>query len=190
MPALLWARGCYAYFFLLSLSFFFFFRAIPAACEVPRLGVTQSCSCWPTPHSQQQQIQAASATYTATYGNTGSSIHWARPGMERKLRQVLNLLSHSGNGSPLFKREGLFIYLLAVFLLLFFGDFLFVCLFLGLHSRHREVPRLGSCQATPQPQQWGNPSLVCDLHHSSQQCWIPNLLSEGGQGSNLRPHGH
>ena len=49
--------------------------------------------------------------------------------------------------------------------------------FLGPHSRHMEVPRLGvkselqllayaTATATP------DPSLVCDLHHSSRQCWI------------------
>ena len=55
--------------------------------------------------------------------------------------------------------------------------FLFVCLlfvaFQGPTPRHREVPRLGlnlsgSCQ--PQPRR--DPSRVCDLHRSSEQCWI------------------
>ena len=53
--------------------------------------------------------------------------------------------------------------------------------FLGLHLRHMEVPRLGieselqlpaSTTATP------DPSSVCSLHHSSQQRWILNPLSE------------
>ena len=35
-----------------------------------------------------------------------------------------------------------------------------------------------------------DPSHVCDLHHSLWEFWILNPLSEGGQGSNLHPHGH
>ena len=50
--------------------------------------------------------------------------------------------------------------------------------FLGPHPRHTEVPRLGSnqsysCRPTAQPQ-----PLICDLHHSSQQCWILNPLNK------------
>ena len=55
--------------------------------------------------------------------------------------------------------------------------------FLGLHPRHIRVPRLGvhlelsppayaTATATP------DPSCVCDLHQSSQPCWILNLLNE------------
>ena len=33
-----------------------------------------------------------------------------------------------------------------------------------------------SCQSKPQPQP--DPNLVCDLHHSSRQHWIPNPLSK------------
>ena len=57
-----------------------------------------------------------------------------------------------------------------------------VCMcFLGPHLQHMEVPSLGvkselqppaAATATP------DPSSICDLHHSSQQCWICNLLSE------------
>ena len=36
-----------------------------------------------------------------------------------------------------------------------------------------------SCQPMPQPQQLGIQfSLICDLHHSSGQCWILNPLSK------------
>ena len=34
-----------------------------------------------------------------------------------------------------------------------------------------------------------DPSCICDPHHSSQQCRIPNSLS-GGQESNLHPYGY
>ena len=60
--------------------------------------------------------------------------------------------------------------------------FCFVC-FLGLHLQHTEVPRLGvewelqllaysTATAT-----WDR-SQVCNLHHSSRQCWILNPLME------------
>ena len=75
------------------------------------------------------------------------------------------------------------------FVLVFFGLFVF----LGLHLRYMEVPRLGvkselqvlactTATATP------DPSHFCDLHHSSWQCQILNKMS-GGLGLNLHPHG-
>ena len=64
----------------------------------------------------------------------------------------------------------------------------FVCLdFSGLHPWHVEVPRLGAelelwvpIYATATAM-W-DPSHVWDLHHSSQQCQIPNPLSEARPG--------
>ena len=62
----------------------------------------------------------------------------------------------------------------------FFG-FFFFC-FLGPHLKHLEVPRVGvelelqllpGAIATATRDQ----SLIFNLHHSSQQCWIPNPLS-------------
>ena len=66
--------------------------------------------------------------------------------------------------------------------------FLFVCLFVCFcfiepHPWHMEIFQLGvelelqlpayaTATATP------DPSLICDLQHSSQQCWILNPLSE------------
>ena len=66
--------------------------------------------------------------------------------------------------------------------------YLFICqwtffFFLGLHQWHMEVPRpgvksqlqlLAYTTATTIP----DPSHVCNLHHSSWQCWIPNPLSK------------
>ena len=63
-----------------------------------------------------------------------------------------------------------------------FNFFFFFC-FLGPYLQHMEVPGLGIelelpmhtyATATAMP----DPSHVCDLHHSLQQCWILNLLSE------------
>ena len=50
------------------------------------------------------------------------------------------------------------------------------------HPWPMEVPRLGVklelqlTAYTPATAMW-DPSCVCDLHHSSRQCWILNLLS-------------
>ena len=74
------------------------------------------------------------------------------------------------------------------YLILFLSPFFyFYFLFLGLHSWHMEVSRLGvkfekqqqACAtaiATP------DPSCICDLHRSSPQHWILSL-TERGQGS-------
>ena len=54
--------------------------------------------------------------------------------------------------------------------------FYFYFCFLGLHMWHVEVPRLG-VESELQPPAYTagpqDPSLICDLHHSSQQCQIP-----------------
>ena len=56
--------------------------------------------------------------------------------------------------------------------------FFFFC-FLGPHPRHVEVPRPGvkselQLLAYDTATAMQDPSLVCDLHQSSQQCQIPN----------------
>ena len=67
---------------------------------------------------------------------------------------------------------------------------LFVCLtffwsfvFLGLHSQHTEVPRLSVIWELQLPAYTtaaatSDPSRICDLHHSSQQCRILNPRSK------------
>ena len=61
--------------------------------------------------------------------------------------------------------------------------FIYLFIFFRPHRRHMEVPRLGAeselqlpayTTATATP----GPSRICDLHHSSWQCQILNLLSE------------
>ena len=55
--------------------------------------------------------------------------------------------------------------------------------FLGPHPQHMEVPRLGVqlelqlLAHTTATAMW-DPSRVCELHHSSQQCRILNPLSQ------------
>ena len=59
----------------------------------------------------------------------------------------------------------------------------FFCCFLGPHLQHMEVPRLGvesKLQLSPYAtttETW-DPSLICDLHDSSEQYWIPDPLSK------------
>ena len=59
--------------------------------------------------------------------------------------------------------------------------FLFVCLFLGLHLQHMEIPRLGVESElqllgyTIATAMW-DLSCICDLYRSSQQHRIPNPL--------------
>ena len=54
------------------------------------------------------------------------------------------------------------------------NQYFFFFVFLGLHSQHMEVPRLGIESELQLPAYatamttW-NPSLICDLHHSSRQ---------------------
>ena len=57
--------------------------------------------------------------------------------------------------------------------------------FLGLHPQHMEVPRLGVkldlqllAYTTATATAACDLNHICDLHHSSWQCWIPNPLSE------------
>ena len=61
--------------------------------------------------------------------------------------------------------------------------FLSFCYFFGPLLRHMEVPRLG-VESKLQPPAYArstatwDPSHVCNLHHSSRQCRILNLLSK------------
>ena len=50
-----------------------------------------------------------------------------------------------------------------------------VCVFLGLHRRHMEIPLAYTIARVPP-----DPSCICHLHHSSRQCRILNPLSEAG----------
>ena len=71
------------------------------------------------------------------------------------------------------------------------GFFGFVFAFLGLHL---EVSRLGVESELQLPAYTTDtamldPSHICDLHHSSQQCQLLNPLS-GGEGLNPHPYGY
>ena len=71
------------------------------------------------------------------------------------------------------------LYLTEVSILFHFISFCFS----GLHPRHMELPRLRveselQLPATITARAMQDPSCICDLHHSSLQCWIPDPLSE------------
>ena len=61
--------------------------------------------------------------------------------------------------------------------------FCFVFAFFGLHLQHMEITRLG-VKSKPQLPAYTTAtatqdlSCICNLHHSSQQCWILNPMSE------------
>ena len=62
---------------------------------------------------------------------------------------------------------------------------LFFFFFLGLKPWYMEIPRLGVQSELQLPAYttstaMQDPSCICDLHHSSRQCWIPDPLSEAG----------
>ena len=71
-----------------------------------------------------------------------------------------------------------------------FGIHLSFFAFLGPHPRHMEVPRLGVesqlqlLAYTTAAATW-DLSHVCDLHHNSWQCWIPDPLSEARGGAQI-----
>ena len=76
------------------------------------------------------------------------------------------------------------LYLSEEFHFFFFLSFFF-CLFvfLGSYLQHMEGPRLGvqselSLPAYTTATATGDPSHICDPHHSSQQCQILSLLSK------------
>jgi len=55
----------------------------------------------------------------------------------------------------------------------------FLLFFLGTRLQHMEIPRLGielelQLPAYTTATATRDPSRICDLHHSSQQCWILN----------------
>ena len=63
------------------------------------------------------------------------------------------------------------------------AHFFILIFYLQLHLQHMEVPRLGLESELQLPVYTTTTatqdlSLVCDLHHSSGQCWMLNPLSK------------
>ena len=75
-----------------------------------------------------------------------------------------------------------------LYLLYFMYLHLLLFVFLGPHPRHMEVLRVGA-EMEPWPLSYTtatatqDPSCIFDLHHSSQQRWILNPLSEVRDGT-------
>ena len=69
---------------IITLPFFSFsfYSLTHGLWKFPGQGLNRSCSCRPTPQPQQCRIRASSATYTTAHSNSGSLIHWARPGIK------------------------------------------------------------------------------------------------------------
>ena len=90
--------------------------------------------------------------------------------------QTRNLMGPSNSLTTVPRQE-----LLVLFVFIFYLFFVF----LGLHLKHMEVPRLG-IKLELQPPAYTTAtatqdlSQVCNLHHSSQQHWILNPLSRPG----------
>ena len=75
--------------FIIFFSFACFLKPHSWHMEIPRLGVQLECSHQPKPQTQQEGIQALSATYTTAHGNAGSLTHRVRPGIEPTTSWIL-----------------------------------------------------------------------------------------------------
>ena len=140
--------------------YFCLFRAAPAACGSSQARGQIRAAASGLHHSYSK----ATPQPTATQGqglNPNPHGYWSG----------LLPLSHSGNSG-----DGIFF---------FFFFFFFAFCFLGPHPQHMEVPRLRiklelQLLAYPTAIATQDPSIVCDLYHSSQQCRILNPLEAGG----------
>jgi len=182
--------------YICILFFFFFFvfclsRAAPVAYG---WGSNRSCSHPPTPQPQQHRIWTESATYTTAHGNAGSLTHWARPGIEPTTSWFLDSLTpEPWRELPVFffrffsiigyyKLEYSSLYyivgpcwfsVLYIVVGMFIKKFFFC--YLWPHPQQMEVPRTG-VELEPQflayttAPAMQDPSLICDLCHSSPQC--------------------
>ena len=161
----------------LSLSFVFL-GPYPQHMEVPRLGV---------------ELELQLPAYTiATATPDQSHVCGLNHGSQQ--RRILNSLSKTRDGTRSLMVPSRIHFCCATMgtpvtpfeikaecslegLLFFFLSFFF----LGLHLQHMEVPRLGvelELQLPAYATATWDLSCVCDPHHSLQQCWILNPVSE------------
>ena len=82
IPCLLFLVSFKTFYLLTKFIIYLAFRAIPMAYGGSQARGQIRASHWPTPQPQQRQIRATSGTYTTAPGNTGSIIHWVRPGIK------------------------------------------------------------------------------------------------------------
>ena len=142
------------------------------AYEVPR-----TCSCGPTPQPQQCQIQATSATYTTAHSNTESLTHWAKPGIEPTSSWILVgfVTSEPWQELPLItlfcelERNATIVKHVFSKLDLIL---LFIYFFLEQHLWHVSGQIRAAAANLCHSHCHSHAGIICDLRHSSQQCWI------------------
>ena len=76
-------RNCLCKFMYLFIFVFCLFRAAPAVYGGSQArGLIGAAADSSTPQPQWRGLLAVSVTYTTAHGNTGSSTHWVKPGIE------------------------------------------------------------------------------------------------------------
>ena len=157
-------------YFILFLFIYCLFMATPVAHGSSQVRVKLELQPGPMSQPWQHQIQVASAMYITAHGKARSLTPSPRPGIELASSSVLARFISAESQRKLPSMYS--------FISLFF-------VFLGLLLWHMEVPRLGysrelSMLTYTTATAIQDPSRVCDLHHSLQQRWIPDPLSEAG----------
>ena len=112
-------------------------------------------------------------------GAAGKGKGWRVPGMGSEKMHILPPIILGTTIQP----TGWIRKLSSTYAFYYYFSFLFFSFFffLGLHPWHMEVPKLGVESVLQLPAYataTHNPSYVCNLHHSSWQCWILNPLSK------------
>ena len=126
-------------------------------------------------HSHSNTGSELPQTYcTTVHGNAGSLTHGGRTGIEPASSWI-----PVGFVSTAPQRELPSTFLFIFHFILFM--YLLIFVFLGLHPLHMELPRLGGQIRTVasglchRPMPTPDQSHICDIQHSSQQCWILTL---------------
>ena len=141
------------------------------------------------PQPGKQQICATSASKDRTCRNVGSLTHWIRPWIQpassERLCQVLNcwatirtpvsiLIKH-------FQEHNFFLISLTIahmFYFMLFSFFFFRFTPLAYGGSQARIKSELQLPAYTTDTAMRNLSRICNLHHSSRQCQILNLLSE------------
>ena len=148
------------------LSFFWggvFFKATPSAYG--------SCQA-------RGQIEAAADGLRQSHSNEGSELH-----LGLTPRWILNPLSKARDQTCVLMDASQIHFCCATMGTPVCSAFVLFFTFLGLYPRHVEVPSLGveselQLLAYTTAAAMRDLSRICDLHHSSRKCRIPNPLSE------------
>ena len=103
---------------LIFILFYFVFFLGPYYwhMEIPRLGLNQNCSRWPTPQLQQWWIWAWFSTFTTAHSNARSLTHWERPEIEPASLWMLIRFVSTEQGRELRELHFIFYYYFFFFL--------------------------------------------------------------------------